>query len=146
MDVVAVISGVTPLQVEHIETRLERDSRCYYRLLVRSRTSMLTSNPIFVRGAGLTDVGDDPPAPVHALAGAEGRNYLDLERFSAAGIEVIFQEYVPAIYPQLFGDFASHLSTLDLVLNCGSESRDILRAGNGGLGANRGVTEGGMTT
>ena len=65
------------------------------------------------------------------LSGAEERNYLDLERFSAAGIEVIFQEYVPAIYhyPQLFGDFASHLSTLDLVLNCGSESRDILRAG-----------------
>ena len=65
------------------------------------------------------------------LPGAEGRNYLDLERFSAAGIEVIFQEYVPAIYhyPQLFGDFASHLSILDLVLNCGSESRDILRAG-----------------
>jgi hypothetical protein len=52
VDVVAVISGVTPLQVEHIETRLERGSRCYYRLLVRSRTSMLTSNPIFVRGAG----------------------------------------------------------------------------------------------
>ena len=51
VDVVAVISGVTPLQVEHIETRLERGSRCYYRLLVRSRTSMLTSNPIFVRGA-----------------------------------------------------------------------------------------------
>ncbi|MFP6644528.1 MAG: hypothetical protein VCF24_13380, partial [Candidatus Latescibacterota bacterium] len=37
VDVVAVISGVTPLQVEHIETRLERGSRCYYRLLVRSR-------------------------------------------------------------------------------------------------------------
>ena len=62
-------------------------------------------------------------------SGAEGRNYLDLERFSAAGIEVIFQEYVPATYPQLFGDFASNLSALDLVLNCGSESRDILRAG-----------------
>ena len=33
------------------------------------------------------------------LSGAEGRNYLDLERFSAAGIEVIFQKYVPATYP-----------------------------------------------
>ena len=33
------------------------------------------------------------------LPGAEGRNYLDLERFSAAGIEVIFQKYVPATYP-----------------------------------------------
>lgn len=63
------------------------------------------------------------------LSGAEGRNYLDCDRFSAAGIEVIFQEYVPESYPQLFGEFQSHLSALDLVLNCGSSSVDVLRAG-----------------
>jgi hypothetical protein len=63
------------------------------------------------------------------LSGAEGRNYLDMGRFSAAGIEVIFQQYIPATYEQLFGDFASHLSALDLVLNCGAASIDILRAG-----------------
>ena len=50
--VVAHISGVTPLHVEHVETRLAPSSRGYYRLLVRSPTSTLTSNPIFVRGAG----------------------------------------------------------------------------------------------
>jgi hypothetical protein len=63
------------------------------------------------------------------LSGSEGRNYLDVARFSAAGIEVIFQEYVPISYPQLYGEFVSHLSALDLVLNCGPDSSRILRAG-----------------
>ena len=50
VQVVADISGVTPLHVEHVETRSVAGSHYYYRLLVRSRTSTLTSNPIFVRG------------------------------------------------------------------------------------------------
>jgi hypothetical protein len=63
------------------------------------------------------------------LSGADGRNYLDVERFSTAGIEVIFQEYVPESYSQLFGGFESHLSAIDLILNCGPESANVLRTG-----------------
>ena len=65
------------------------------------------------------------------LAGADGRNYMDVERFAQARIEVIFQEYEYPSYDQSFGLFESHLSTLDLVLNCGSESLEILRHGRG---------------
>ena len=50
VEIVAAIQGVTPLHVEHIESQLVADDECYYRLLVHSRTSKLTSNPIFVRG------------------------------------------------------------------------------------------------
>jgi len=50
VEVVAAIRGVTPLHVEHLETWLAAGTQCYYRLLVRSATSKLTSNPIFVRG------------------------------------------------------------------------------------------------
>jgi hypothetical protein len=63
------------------------------------------------------------------LAGADGRRYMDLEAFSAAGIAVAFQEYEHPEYPQLFGSFVSHLSALDLVLNCGAESGGVLRRG-----------------
>jgi hypothetical protein len=63
------------------------------------------------------------------LSGADGRNYLDVERFTAAGIEVIFQEYEPVEYAQRFGEFTSHLSALDVVLNCGPESAQVLGAG-----------------
>jgi hypothetical protein len=63
------------------------------------------------------------------LAGADGRGYMDLEHFSQAGIDLIFQDYEHPIYPQLFADFESHLSALDLVVNCGPESLEILRGG-----------------
>jgi hypothetical protein len=63
------------------------------------------------------------------LSGADGPKYLDLDQFADAGIEVIFQEYQHPVYPQLFGDFVSHLSALDLVLNCGAEGLNILKSG-----------------
>ncbi len=61
------------------------------------------------------------------LAGADGRKYMQLDRFAAAGIEVFFQEYEHPMYEQLHGVFTSHLSTLDLLLNCGPESGKIVR-------------------
>ena len=63
------------------------------------------------------------------LAGADGRKYMNLESFSQAGIDLVFQDYDHPVYPQLFADFESHLSALDLVLNCGPESLKVLRAG-----------------
>ena len=65
------------------------------------------------------------------LAGADGRNYMNIERFSRAGIEVIFQEYGHPSYPQLFGAFESHLSALDLALNCGPSGLETIRQGRG---------------
>ena len=63
------------------------------------------------------------------LAGADGRNYMDIELFAQAGINLVFQEYEHPVYPQLFANFESHLSALDLVLNCGPESMEILQSG-----------------
>jgi len=63
------------------------------------------------------------------LAGTDGRNYMDTERFAQAGIEVIFQQYQHPLYEQLFGTFEPHLSALDLALNCGPGSLEIMRQG-----------------
>ncbi len=63
------------------------------------------------------------------LSGVDGAKYMDLEQFAAAGIEVIFQHYEHPVYSQQHGDFASHLSALDLVLNSGPQSLEILRSG-----------------
>jgi len=56
------------------------------------------------------------------LSGSAGRAYLAPERFEQAGIALKFQDYHHPLYPQLHGEFISHLSVIDLLFNCGSES------------------------
>jgi hypothetical protein len=54
---------------------------------------------------------------------------MDLERFTAAGLQIVVQEYEHPVYSQLYGEFASHLSALDLLCNCGPESGKVIRRG-----------------
>ena len=53
------------------------------------------------------------------LSGNGGREYLNLERFEEAGIEVVFQDFHHPIYKQLYGDFVSNLSAIDYLFNTG---------------------------
>jgi hypothetical protein len=67
------------------------------------------------------------------LSGDAARTYLDLDLFGQHGIEVCWQDYHHPVYPQLHGPFVSHLSGLDLILNCGDQSAAILSSnGSGG--------------
>lgn len=68
-------------------------------------------------------------ADVHVF-GALGRNYVDIAIFERAGIGTVFQDYRHPAYPQLHGAFCSHLSVVDLLFNCGENSRDIIMSGN----------------
>jgi hypothetical protein len=58
-------------------------------------------------------------------SGEAARAYLDVELFEREGIEVEWQNLEHPVYPQLHGEFVSHLSTLDLILNCGDESAAV---------------------
>ena len=68
----------------------------------------------------------------HYLSGDAAQNYLDLKSFADRGIEVIWQNYQHPTYPQLHGTFVSHLSVLDLILNCGDNSSSIIAQGSQG--------------
>lgn len=54
--------------------------------------------------------------------GAAGRDYIDPAMFAAAGITLEYQDYVHPVYPQLHGEFVSHLSVVDLLFNVGPDS------------------------
>ncbi len=63
------------------------------------------------------------------LTGAGGSTgYLDVEKIGRSGIGVIWQQFAHPSYLQRYPNlgFSSHLGFLDLVLNCGPASRDIL--------------------
>lgn len=60
-------------------------------------------------------------------SGLSAQNYLDNELFCENGIEVAFQHYEHPVYPQMHGDFVSHLSVVDLLFNCGKKSKEIIK-------------------
>jgi hypothetical protein len=63
------------------------------------------------------------------LSGAFGREYLDVEVFRAAGIDLRFHEYVYPVYPQCHGEFVPFLSYLDMLFNVGLERETVLAGG-----------------
>jgi hypothetical protein len=67
------------------------------------------------------------------LAGQGGADYMDLQRFEKSGIKVIFQDFKHPVYTQLFADFESHMSIVDLLFNCGPESIQVIERANEGL-------------
>lgn len=60
------------------------------------------------------------------LSGSSARSYLDVELFKRHDIRVVWQDYRHPTYPQRHGTFLPYLSALDLVLNVGPKSADIL--------------------
>jgi hypothetical protein len=63
------------------------------------------------------------------LAQSAAKKYLDESAFHQAGIEIEYFTPPAPVYPQLWGNFIGHLSTFDLVFNCGPKSHDILMNG-----------------
>jgi hypothetical protein len=64
------------------------------------------------------------------VVGKHGRDYIVEDAFYEAGVSLHFQDYRHPVYAQRFGDFASHLSVLDLLMNCGPDAREIICQGN----------------
>ena len=60
------------------------------------------------------------------LSGAGGKDYMDEELFKQNGIKLIFQDFKHPEYRQLHGKFEPYMSLVDLFLNCGADSREIL--------------------
>ena len=66
--------------------------------------------------------------------GAQGRDYADVDKFRAQGVEPAFQDYRHPVYTQLHGEFLPYMSVIDLLFNEGPRSRSILLSGNIGRG------------
>jgi len=62
--------------------------------------------------------------------GSLGKEYAKEEDFLQNGIKIYFQDYAHPVYPQLYGQFLPYMSIIDLLFNCGDNSRSILMNGN----------------
>jgi len=63
------------------------------------------------------------------LSGPLGRNYLRPALFEEAGIQVVYHDYPPPVYPQAYPGFEPGLSAIDLLFNEGENSSAVLRKG-----------------
>ena len=65
------------------------------------------------------------------LFGSQGKDYADVDAFKSHGIVPLFQEYNHPEYTQLSDkEFAPFMSAIDLLLNNGPDSKDIMMSGN----------------
>lgn len=100
---------------------------------------LLRGKPLrIVRAGELPAVSEDPTERLVGLctavgakryiAGKGGSNYLRVELFEQAGIEVTWQEFEPArvCYPQLGKSFVPGLSAIDCLFNVGPEQTRAL--------------------
>jgi WbqC-like protein family len=60
------------------------------------------------------------------LAQRPARKFIEAADFGVAGIDLRYIDPPAPVYPQLWGDFVSNLSALDLLLCCGPKSKAIL--------------------
>jgi hypothetical protein len=60
------------------------------------------------------------------LMSRAARKYLDESAFERKKIRLLFDDFRPPIYPQLWGEFIPNLSVIDLLFNCGERSLSIL--------------------
>ncbi len=68
------------------------------------------------------------------LTGDAARAYLDTDLFSSENIEDTWHDYSHPQYPQLHGDFIPYLAVVDLILNRGDNSSNLLNAAHSPTG------------
>lgn len=127
-----------PALAEIFDARWERLADLNARLIefcrgaLDIRTRMIRSSTLNVTGAKsemilsmCREIGADAYLSGHGAS----RDYLDLPAFERAGVRVIWQEFQHPLYRQYPAsrEFVPNLSALDLILNCGPRSAEILR-------------------
>lgn len=62
----------------------------------------------------------------HYISGPSAKDYLEMDKFAAAGITVEFMVYDYPEYPQLHGAFQPNVSVLDLMFNTGADAMNYI--------------------
>jgi hypothetical protein len=101
--------------------------------VVGINTTVVTAAGLGIRerGGTTTNLAICRAAGAHVyLSGRYGKDYLDEGPFAEHGIQVVYQDFRHPVYPQLWGDFVPHMSAIDLLLNCGPMSLEIIAQAN----------------
>ena len=84
-------------------------------------------NPVGSKTERIIDILIKAKADTY-LVGPAAKNYIEVEKFKDAGIGLEYKAYEYETYPQLYNKFEPQVSVLDLLFNCGGESRKYLKS------------------
>lgn len=65
------------------------------------------------------------------LSGSGGKAYMDESRFAAEKLGLKYQHYEHPTYAQRYGGFLPYMSVVDLLMNAGPDSLQVLLSGGG---------------
>lgn len=88
------------------------------------RSSQLALRP--ERTGRLVDMALACDCTVYLAGSGASREYLEEEEFRRAGIECRFSDFAHPVYPQCWPGFQPNMTALDLLFNCGPQSRRVL--------------------
>ncbi|MBK8008141.1 MAG: WbqC family protein [Rhizobiales bacterium] len=97
------------------------------------KTKLLRSSTLPIDGKRedrLVSICEQRSAGIYISPTGSSDYLRDSNAFQRTDIDLLYNDYKhPASYPQLHGEFVSHLSAIDLLLNCGERGLEILRSG-----------------
>ncbi|MDZ4861717.1 MAG: WbqC family protein [Candidatus Hydrogenedentes bacterium] len=92
-------------------------------------TPIVYSSELDVPGAGterLVNLLQAVGAKTYYSGAYALEEYLDIDQITDRGILLQLQDWHAPVYQQLHGEFVPELSVIDLILNCGPASRNVL--------------------
>ena len=99
------------------------------RILLEIKTPIIRSSEIKgtagVKGDKIISICKALQATIY-LSGTGAISYNDENEFKRNQIRLEYQKFDHPKYPQLWGDFISHMSIIDLLFNCGPKSKEFL--------------------
>lgn len=101
---------------------------CMRHLNINTETRMSSEfNPVGYRTDRIIDILKKVKATSY-LVGPAAKDYIEVDRFKNAEIALEFKKYDYAEYNQLHGKFEPNVSVMDLMFNCGDDSRKYLKS------------------
>ncbi|MDR4947833.1 WbqC family protein [Neobacillus cucumis] len=99
------------------------------RTVLEIKTPIIRSSEIEVitghKGEKIINICKALNATVY-LSGTGAKTYNDEKEFEKNQIRLVYQEFEPPVYPQLWGEFIPNLSVIDLLFNCGPKSKEFI--------------------
>jgi len=74
----------------------------------------------------IIDICKKLEADIYYSGTGGGKDYNDEELLKSNNISLKYSDFKHPVYPQLWGEFISRLSIIDLLFNCGPESRKYI--------------------